>query len=261
MKHLWQMLAVGAAVLGAGCADSTMKPSPATISVPTTIVVPAIRGSAAGQFEFNADGSRLYIVDDPGDGSGECYDICDPTNGEGEGGGGSGEDYPAPTLQGPQYTEALFDGSILKGHAEMTFQFADHAAQNMTLSTWRTDGSVVASQKFTTARIWPLPVLLAQTLVTDGSMPAPVCGARGQGITSHDVSSAADKLTSGRTETSHSTIMNQPACTSTNTTENRTTTESSSGGMVRICSRLDHYSSTGYYIDTETLYCYYEYTT
>jgi hypothetical protein len=262
MKHLWQVCAVGATLVGAGCADGTTRPSPEGSSVPATIVVPAILESAAGQFAFNADGSRLYIQDGPGDGSGECYDICDPIDdggsGGGDGSGGTGE-YPEPLLQGPQYTEARFDSDVLKGHAEMTLQFADHASQNMTLSTWRPEGSVIGSQKFTTARIWPFPVPLAQTLTTDGSMPAPICGARGQGISVHEISSSASStMTNSRTETTHSTIMNQPACTSTSGTQSRETTEtSSSGGQLRICLREDHYSSTGQYIYTETIYCYY----
>jgi hypothetical protein len=258
MKHLWQMLAVGAAVLGAGCADSTTRPSPATSAVPATIVVPEIRGSTAGQFEFNADGARLYI-EDGGDGSGECYDICDPIDSSGgdDGYTGSGsEEYHDPEFQGARYTEAYFDGSILKGRAEMTYLWADHASQKMTLSTWRPEGSILGSQEFITARIYPLPVLIGQTMKTDGSMPAPSCGSRGQGRTIHDLSSSAGKMMSLRTATTYSNVMYQPACTSTQPT-GQTTTTSSSGGQLRICLREDHYSSEGEYLYTETIYCYY----
>jgi hypothetical protein len=258
MKHLWQMFALGAAAMGAGCADSATRPSLATSAVPATIIVPAITGSAAGMFEFNADGTRQYIQDAPGDGSGECYDVCDSSIDDGGGGdaGSGGDSYQDPAFQGARFTEAHFDGSVLKGHAEMTFIWADHATQDMTLATWRPEGSVIGSQKFTTARVWPLPVLIGVTLNTDGNMPAPACGARGQGTSVHDVSSSAGKMMSRRTETTFSTIMTQPACTSTQTTT-QTTTTSSAGGQLRVCLRYDHYSSEGEYIYTETIYCYY----
>lgn len=205
MKHLWQMLAVGTAVMGAGCADSTTRPTPTTSSVPATIVVPGIRGSEAGRFEFNADGTRLYVEDGPGDGYGECFDVCDDSGGGYDGGdsevSSGSEEYHDPEFQGSRYTEALFDGSILKGHAEMTYLWADHASQKMTLSTWRPEGSILGSQEFITARIYPLPVLIGQTMKTDGSMPAPSCGARGQGKTIHDLSSSAGRCATDRPKT------------------------------------------------------------
>jgi hypothetical protein len=260
MKHLWQMFAVGTAVFGAGCADSMTRPSPAPSSVPATITVPAIRGSGAGQFEFNADGSRHY-VQDGGDGSGNCYDICEPGGTNPGGGGGGSGDYGDPRLQGPYFTEAHFEQDVLKGHAEMSFTMADHASQDLSLSNWRPDGSMLGTQKYTTAQIWPLPVLVVLTMTTDGAMPAPRCGGRGQGNTLHDVSSSVKGYLIGQRATSYSTIMNQPLCQSTQPTVQSTTVATSSGGLLKICKREDHYSASGEYTDTTTLYCYYTFAT
>jgi hypothetical protein len=261
MKHLRQMLAVGSVLVGTGCADSMTRPSPVAESVPATIAVPDIRGSVAGKFEFNADGSRHYIQDG-GDGSGNCYDICDSGGGtSGGGSAGGGSEYDDPRFQGPHYTEAYFEGDVLKGHAEMSFTLADHASQDMSLSNWRPDGSILGTQKYTTAQIWPLPVVVVLTMTTDGAMPAPRCGGRGQGTTLHDVSSAFKGYGIGQKATSYSTIMNQPLCQSTQPTTQSTTVSTSSGGLLKICQREDHYSASGEYIDTMTLYCYYTYAT
>ena len=256
MKHLWQMLAVGVAALGAACADSMTRPSPEPSAVPANIAVPSILGSAAGKFEFNADGSRKYIQDGSGDGSGNCYDICQPISGGGDGGGGGSADDGDPRFEGPYFTEVLFDPDILKGHAEMSFVVADHATQDMTLSTWRPDGSVIGSQKYSTAQTWVLPVMTVHTMTTDGAMPAPHCGSRGQGTTAHEVWSLVKGYSFGQKATSFSAVMNQAACTSTQRTT-QTTTTSTSGGVLKICLREDHYSASGEYIDTATLYCYY----
>lgn len=257
MKHLWQMLAVGTVVIGAGCADSMTRPTPEPSAVPTTIVVPSIKGSEAGQFDFNADGSRHYIQDG-GDGSGNCYDICDPSGGDSGGAGADpGTDYGDPRFQGPYFVEAYFEQSVLKGHAEMSFTLADHATQDLSLSSWRPDGSMLGTQKYTTAQVWPLPVIVVMTMTTDGAMPAPKCGARGQGTALHDVSSSVKGYMIGQKATSYSTIMNQPLCQSTQQTTQTTTVSSSSGGLLKICLREDHYSASGEYIDTTTLYCYY----
>ena len=262
MKHLWQMLAVGTAVVGVGCADSMTRPSAEQNPVPTTIAIPNIRESAAGQFEFNADGTRQYVGDGGGDRSTNCYDICDPNGDTGGGDGGTpGSEYGDPKFQGPYYTEVSFQSSALKGHAEMAFVLADHASQDMSLSTWRQDGSTLGSQKYTTAKIWPLPVILVQTMTTDGLMPAPACGARGQGNTIHDVSSGVHGYLIGQRATSVSSIMDQPHCQSTTQTTQTTTVSNTSGGLLKICLREDHYSATGDYIDTATLYCYYTYAT
>ena len=262
MKHLWQMLAASGALILGACANSPASLSPERDVVPANIVVPRIRESAGGQFEFDALGNRHYISNDgpiyPGDGSGNCYDVCD------DGGGGTGGDGGGytndggdgtPEWQAPLFTEAYFSGDIFKGHAEMAFTIADHATQTMTLTTSRLDGSTLGSQKFVSAKSWPVPVVLVTNMSTDGSMVAPKCGGRGQGVTIHEASATVKGFTNGITATSQSQIMNQTQC-STTSKPREEVTDPGSGGGVRICLRLDHYSSTGEYVYTETLYCY-----
>lgn len=258
MKHQWQLLAVGAALAVCGCTDSAPSTSPEPAPVPATIVVPNIGESLGGQFSGDTHGASRIIENNPGTGDENCYDICDGSGGgdtgDGTGGGTTGDD--DPRFQGPYYTEVHFEQNILKGHAESTFLLADHATQNMSLVVSRQDGSTLGSQKFTTGRIWPAPILIPATLVTDGSIPAPDCGARGQGITVHDISANVRGYLLGHTVTSSSTIMNQAQCP---TTKSSTEASATSGGQIRVCLRLDHYSSTGKFVYTETVYCYYIY--
>jgi hypothetical protein len=259
MKHQWQLLAVGAALAVCGCTDSAPSTSPEPARVPAIIAVPNIAESLAGPFAVDGHGvSRMIEPDNPDTGDETCFDVCDGSGGGDTSGGTSGGTVSddEPRFQGPYFTEAHFEQGILKGHAESTFLLADHAMQNMTLTVSRQDGSALGSQKFTTGRIWPAPILIPATLVTDGSIPAPECGARGQGITVHDISSNAKGYLLGSTVTSQSTIMNQSQCPTTRTT---TETTATSGGQIRVCLRLDHYSSTGKFIYTETVYCYYIY--
>lgn len=261
------MLALGGSLAIIGCTDSPAPPTSPSIDpaqVPTTIRVPNISGSEAGQFTFDADGTRRRVMsDDPIAGGDNCYDVC-----EGDGGSsdpGSGEDPYNDGASTPSivaaYTEAHFEGDVFKGHAEMTYQFADHASQEMTVMTARADGSTLGSAKFSSGKIWPLPQPLAQGLLTDGSIFAPQCGGRGMAISLHAISISAVSRAYGVNGTTQSPMMYQSKCQSTPTSESggETRTEtagySPSGGL-RICYRRDHYSSEGEYIYTETLYCY-----
>lgn len=267
MKHLWQMVAVGGTLVLVACADSPASPAslasalPELHNVPANISIPSIRGSAAGQFEIDANGIRRYMRDDGpiygGGGSDNCYDVCDDGSGGDSGGdGGSGGASGDTPMVDPVFTEAHFEGDKFIGHAEMTYLFADHATQEMTLTTAKADGSTISSQKFTTARVWALPVPFALTLETDGSIFAPKCGARGQGVSTHEA--FVEGL--GRSYLvklgSQSTMMNQAQCTSTSGTRLREEQTTQGSGGLRICLREDHYSSTGEYIYTATIYCY-----
>ena len=260
MKHQWQLLAVGAALAVSGCTDSAPSTSPEPRGVPATITVPSIRESLGGQFDAGAHGARRIIdPENPDTGDENCYDICDGSGGGDPGGDTSGEtssDDGEPMFQGPYFTEVHFEQGVLKGHAESTFLLADHATQNMLVTVSRQDGSALGSQKFTTGRIWPAPIIIPATLKTDGSIPAPECGARGQGITVHDIWGTVNRFMIGKTETSASTVINQTPCP---TTRQTTETTSTSGGQIRVCLRLDHYSSTGKFVYSETVYCYYVY--
>lgn len=265
MKHLWKMLALGGALGIIGCTDSPATPTTPPLDlarVPATITVPKIRGSEAGKFELDADGSRRLVEpDNPITRGDDCYDVCD--DGSGAGDPGSGEDnedgISMPSIIAA-YTEAHFERDIFKGHAEMTYQFADHASQEMTVMTARLDGSTLGSMKFSSGKIWPLPQPLAQNLVTDGSIFAPQCGGRGTAITQHSISVSAVARLYSLSGSSQSGMMYQSKCqpvTESGTGQPRPETVAyTPGGGYRICYRLDHYSSTGEYIYTETLYCY-----
>lgn len=268
MKHLWQMVAVGGTMALVACADSPASPanlasaSPELQDVPSSIAIPLIRASAAGQFEIDANGNRRYMSDGGpigggGGGSDNCYDVCDGSGGGDAGGdGGSGDaSGDSPSID-PVFTEAHFEGDKFIGHAEMTYLFADHATQEMTLTTTKPDGATLSSQKFTTERIWALPVPFAMTLETDGSIFAPKCGARGQGASTHLASLSGASRTYLVKLGSQSPMMYQAQCTSTSGTTLREERETQPSGGIRICYRLDHYSSTGQYIYTETLFCY-----
>jgi len=261
------MLALGGGLAISGCTDRPAAPTAPSLepaTVPATIAVPSIRGSEAGSFTFDADGTRrLVLNDDPIAGGDNCYDVCDGDGGSQDPAGGSNpgnEEIATPSIIAA-YTEAHFERDIFKGHAEMTYQFADHASQEMTIMTARTDGSTLGSGKFSSGKIWPLPQLVAQGLITDGSIFAPQCDGRGTAISLHSISISAASRTYGLSGTSQSPMMYQAKC--------QTTTAESGGGTVRpetagytptgglrICYRLDHYSSRGEYIYTETLYCY-----
>jgi len=229
--------------------------------VPATIVVPIIRGSEAGGFEFDAEGiRRLVQPDDPHSGE-NCFDICDGGGGTTDPGGtdpSTDTGIPTPTILAA-YTEAHFERDIFKGHAEMTYQFADHASQDMTLMTARQDGSTLGSMKFSSGKIWPLPQLSAQGLITEGSIFGPQCDGRGTAVSQHAISITAASRTYGVSGPSQSPMMYQSKCQPVSESGGQTRTETAgytpTGGL-RICYRLDHYSSEGQYIYTETLYCY-----
>ena len=263
MKHLWRLLTLGGALAFVGCADSPSAPATASLAladVPTTIVVPRIRGSEAGTFEFDAERIRRIVEsDDPHTGE-NCFDVCDGDGGSNDPGGGDVPDdgIPTPTILAA-YTEAHFERDIFKGHAEMTYQFADHASQEMTLMTARMDGSTLGSMKFSSGKIWPLPQLVAQGLITDGSIFGPQCDGRGTAISQHGISITVATRTYGVSGPSQSPMMYQAKCQPVSESGGQTRTETAgytpTGGL-RICYRLDHYSSLGEYIYTETLYCY-----
>lgn len=264
MKYLWKTLALCGALAVAGCTDSPAAPtppSPELAGVPATITVPAIRGSAAGQFEFDADGTRRFVLsDDPIAGGGNCYDVCDGSGGSDGSGGDYGSDGGAPEIKLiAAFTEAHFERDILKGHAEMTFQFVDHAKQEMLLQTFRQDGSTLGSAKFTSGRIYAVPMLTTADLTSDGSLFAPQCDGRGFGLTQHDISISGIGRTLAMSGSSQSGMMYQMKCQQDPSTSGQPREEVSgktpTGGL-RVCHRLDHYSSTGEYIYTETLYCY-----
>lgn len=255
MKHLWKMLAVGGALAAAGCAERSTPVGPTVATVPATIVVPRISGSEAGRFNFDAYGNKRIITDDPvggDDGSGTC-DGCDLDGGDTYSSGGSDT---TGRISIAAFTEAHFNGDKLVGHGEMSYTLADHALQDLTLTTARLDGSTLGSFKFSTSKTWIAPVPYPQTMTTDGSIFGPQCDGRGFGATVHEVWAGALGRANGAKVTTQSGMMYQLKCTSTSGTETRETTEDSSGGMLRICERLDHYSSDGEYIYTETLYCY-----
>jgi hypothetical protein len=255
MKHLWKLLAVSGALATGGCAERSTPVSPTAATVPTTIVVPRILESEAGRFNFDAYGIKRIITDDPvggDDGSGPC-DGCD--DGSGGSSGGSTDTTGRISIAG--FTEAHFDGDKLLGHGEMSYTLADHALQDLTLTTARLDGSTLGSFKFSTSKTWLAPVPYPQTMTTDGSIFAPSCDGRGFGATVHEVWAGALGRATGARETTQSQMMYQRKCTSTSGTESRQATEASSGGQLRICLREDHYSSEGQYIYTETIYCYY----
>lgn len=254
MKHLWKLLAVGGALVAGGCAERSTPVSPTAAMIPSTIVVPPILESEAGRFSFDAYGNKRIITDDPvggDDGSGPC-DGCD-----GGSGGTSGGADTTGRISIAGFTEAHFDGDKLVGHAEMSYTLADHALQDLTLTTARLDGSTLGSFKFSTSKTWPAPVPYPQTMTTDGSIFAPQCDGRGFGATVHEVWAGALGRAYGARETTQSQMMYQRKCTSTNGTESRQTTEAASGGQLRVCLRYDHYTSEGQYIYTETIYCYY----
>lgn len=263
MKHLWMMLALGGALGVAGCTDSPATPTSPTLAlaqVPASITVPKIRGSGAGKFEFNADGTRQYVEsDDPITRGENCYDICEGGAGsEDPESGSTTDDLPSPTIVAA-YTEAHFERDIFKGHSEMTYQFADHASQEMTLTTARMDGSTLGSQKFSSGKIWPVPQPAAVDLVTDGSTFGPQCDGRGTAITQHSISLSVAARTYGISGPSQSPMMYQIKCQPVSESGSRAHEETvgyTPTGGYRICYRLDHYSSGGEYIYTETLYCY-----
>jgi hypothetical protein len=268
MKHLWKTLAISAAMALGACTDSPTSASSEASQVPEpdvprTIVVPAIRGSEAGRFEIDALGTRQYVrSDDPISGGDNCYDVCDSDPGTGDGAGGyddvgSGE---SGLSLSSLFTEAHFEGDIFKGHAQMTVVIADHAAQEMTLTTSRADGSTLGSLKFSTIRDWPMMILFPETLDSYGSMAGPKCGGRGQGITSHEASLSFKGISNLRKIGSQSGVKYQPSCEAPVSDGGGQTHDdvdgSSPTGGLRICHRLDHYSASGQFLYTETLYCY-----
>lgn len=267
MKHQWKMLALVGALVIAGCTDSPGTPTtPALESgrVPAAIAVPKIRGSEAGTFEFNADGTRhLVLSEDPIAGGNNCYDVCDSSGGSTDPAASSDPEAAAAALSILiSYTEAHFERDIFKGHTEMTYVGADHASQEMSLTTARQDGSTLGSAKFSSSKIWPVPQLAAQGLVTDGSMFAPQCDGRGTAVTQHNISISAMSRTYGVGGPSQSGMMYQAKCQQVTdgaaggTQASDATVGYTPTGGLRICQRLDHYSSSGEYIYTETLYCY-----
>lgn len=268
MKHLWKTLAImGAMALGA-CTDSPTSAGPERSQdlyndVPRTIVVPVIRGSMAGGFEIDALGNRQYVrSDDPITGGDNCYDVCDSEPGGGDGSGGSSDGGGAESGLSitSLFTEAHFEGDIFKGYAEMKVVLADHAAQEMTLTTSKPDGSTLGSLKFSTVRDWPLPILFPEILISRGSMAGPKCGGRGQANTSHEASASIQGFSNLRKIGSQSGVKYQPPCEAPVTDGGGQTHDDVEGstpaGGLRICHRLDHYSGSGEYIYTETLYCY-----
>lgn len=263
MKHEWMALAFGGALAIGGCTDSPAAPNSPPLDVagvPATITVPKLLG-VNGEFDPHAFGPRRIVQ--PDNPIGGCYDICD--GGSDPGGStddpGSGDAAGGITLI-RSYTEAYWQRDILKGQATMTFQFVDHASQDMTLFTYRQDGSMIGSLKFSSGRVWPgiMPIVL--DITTDGSIPGPQCDGRGFGQTQHFISATAAGRTLSFSGPSTSQMMYQSKCQQTSDasgagdqTRDEVDGRSPSGGL-RICHRLIHYSSTGEYIYTETLYCY-----
>lgn len=268
MKHLWRTLAISGAMALGACTDSPTSASsePSEVwqpDVPQTIVVPAIRGSMAGRFEIDALGTRQYVrSDDPISGGDNCYDLCDSSPGSGAGSGDSGDAGGAGggLVLTSLFTEAHFEGDIFKGYAEMTVVLADHAGQEMTLTTSKADGSTLGSLKFSTVRDWPMLILFPETLISRGSMAGPKCGGRGQANTSHEASVSVKGLSNLRKIGSQSGVKYQPACegpvTNGGGQPHDDVDGSTPAGGLRICHRLDHYSGSGQYLYTETLYCY-----
>lgn len=259
MKQIWTALALGGALAISGCTDSPpplTSPSMDVARVPTTISVPKLRPTEGAVDPHASAPKRLVQPDDP---IGGCYDICD--------GGDPGETTSDPDADAEldgitllrAYTEAYWERDVLKGHALMTFQFVDHANQDMTLYTYRPDGGMIGSLKFSTARIWPVIMPQALDMETSGSIPGPTCGGRGFGVSQHLISGTAAGRTLSFSGPSESQMMYQSKCQQISETSGQTqeTVEGTqlSGGL-RICHRLDHYSSSGEYIYTETLYCY-----
>lgn len=263
MKHTWKVLALGGALAAIGCADSPTPPTSPTLAevgVPATIAVPKLRGVTSGEFDPNAAAPRRIVQ--PDDPVGGCYDICEGGD-PGDMGGDAGDDGSGEINFLATYTEVHWERDVLKGHAEMTFQFIDHANQEMSLYTYRPDGSQIGSLKFSAGAVWPGIMPLAQTLKSDGTLAGPPCDGRGFGATQHSISVGFGAAMLSKYGASQSQMMYQSKCQTATPTSTQTQDEvvGYTPTGLRICHRLLHYSSEGEYLYTETLYCYDTYAT